>query len=473
MATEKETNQPSLEAGLLENDQLNSEIVSEGPTLYSLKWSIFALAMAVLTQGYLLVSCFPYVAFMCIHLVSGLTEQNAGLYAGVISAMFMIGRVFTSYPWGWVADKYGRKQVFYWSYILSIIFSLGFGLSTNITLAITTRFFLGASNGLISVAKTVVTEVAEGDKALESKIMGLVFGMRGWTYLFSPAVGGYLSDPVKQFPGSYLSTHFHEFFVQYPFFLPNLFGALLCTIGFFAIYFGVKETKPDIIVPNDPNITLAVIWAKPATRDYLISYWLLVFVSIAYEEAIPLYFIATEGGLSLQEKSIGAILTGAGLIFGIFQYLIYHQLTRRFDLNGALVFASVLGAPLAILTPIASLLNANAAVSHINVSTYVFLIFLLGVTKIFLNNYFTSVSLGANRTVSKVEMSAMNALSMLGGSVAQSVGPIVAGSVTSFALTSGIFSPYVGVYVIFSIISIVGVILTLFSYFKLRKHEVE
>ena len=469
MSTEEEN---TLEAGLLQNDQLGGGS-SGRKTLSELKWAVFALAMSVLTQGYLLVSCFPYVAFMSIHLVPGLTEQNAGFYAGIISAMFMIGRVFSSYAWGWVADKYGRNQVFYWSYIFSIIFSISFGTSQNIKVAIISRFFLGASNGLISAAKTVGSEIAEGDKQLETQVMGLVFGMRGWTYLFSPAVGGYLSDPVKQFPGSFLAVNYHDFFVKYPFILPNLFGALLCAIGFFAILFGVKETKPDHIVADDPNITLSVIWNKPATRDYLIAYWLLVFVSIAYEEAVPLYFIATEGGLSLQEKMIGNVLAGAGLVFGVFQYLIYHQLTQKFKLNGVLLIASIFGAPLAITTPLASFFNAGASKNTLTALAYIFLIILLGFTRVFLGIYFASSSLGANRTVTEEEISAMNALSMLGGSVAQAFGPIVAGFVTSFALTSGVFDPEVGVYAVFTIIGVIGLALVFFTQFRLKKHQVD
>lgn len=461
----------TLEAGLLENDQLGNE--NSRKTLWDLRWPVFALAMAVLTQGYLLVSCFPYVAFMSIHLVPGLTEQNAGLYAGIISAMFMIGRVFSSYAWGWVADKYGRNQVFYWSYGLSIIFSLMFGTSQNITIAIVSRFFLGASNGLISAAKTVGTEVAEGDKQLETQVMGLVFGMRGWTYLFSPAVGGYLSDPVKQFPGSYLAVNYHDFFVKYPFVLPNFFGAILCAIGFFSILFFVKETKPDHIVPDDPNVTLAVIWNKPATRDYLIAYWLLVFVSIAYEEAVPLYFIATKGGLSLEEKMIGNVLAGAGVVFGVFQYFIYHQLTAKFTLNNVLLIASIFGAPLAITTPLASVFNAGAERNTLTAFTYIFLILLLGFTRVFLGIYFASSSLGANRTVNEEEISAMNALSMLGGSFAQAFGPIMAGWVTSFALTSGIMDPEVGVFVVFTIIAVIGVGLVFFTQYRLKKHSVD
>lgn len=462
--------QPQLEEGLLANDSLG-EGAPRKKILWDMKYPVIALCIGVLTQGYLLISCFPYVAFLCIHLVPGLTEQTAGIYAGTLSAVFMVGRACSSYTWGVIADRFGRKQVFYWSYILSISFSLWFGLSTAIWQAIVARFLLGAANGLVAVVKTVCTEICDGDKELEGKVMGFVFGMRGWGFLFSPALGGFLSDPVKQFPNSYISTHFTEFFTTYPYILPNIVAVIICLAGLLTTMFWVKETKPDEIIDTDPNITMKSIWSKPATRDHLIAFWVLVFSSLFYDESVPLFFVAVKGGLGIEEKQIGVILSGAGLFYGALQYFLYHKIMNRFGLYGTMKLAAALGTPLAMLTPISSYLNAGEPLHSINIFTYLFLCVLLGTIRIFAGIYFATSSLGANRSVSQEEFSAMNGLSMLGGSVAQAFGPFMAGCLSSFALSGNTFDPNVGCYLTFSVVTTFGIGLVFFTFCQLKKHH--
>ena len=60
---------------------------------------------------YLLMSAFPYSGFMAMQLIPGLTQESAGTYAGILSGSFMIGRLFSAYPWGMISDRYGRKFV--------------------------------------------------------------------------------------------------------------------------------------------------------------------------------------------------------------------------------------------------------------------------------------------------------------------------------------------------------------------------
>ena len=139
--------------------------------------STIALCITVLTHSYLLISAFPYSGYMAIDLIPGVTEETAGSYAGFIAASFMIGRGFTSYAWGKWADLYGRTTVLYASLGLSAVFTLLFGFSSTFTRAIVFRGCLGLSNGLIGTAKTLVSELADGNKKLETRGMGLVMGM--------------------------------------------------------------------------------------------------------------------------------------------------------------------------------------------------------------------------------------------------------------------------------------------------------
>ena len=115
--------------------------------------STAAICLCTFTHSWLLVSVFPYSGFLVIQLVPGTNEENAGTYAGVLAAAFMMGRALTSYGWGKIADRYGRRIVFFLSLVLSAVFSCLFGLSSSFRLAFLWRLLLGASNGVAGISK--------------------------------------------------------------------------------------------------------------------------------------------------------------------------------------------------------------------------------------------------------------------------------------------------------------------------------
>lgn len=138
--------------------------------------STLALCLSVFAQAYLLISVFPYSGFMVIELIDGLNEENAGSYAGLLASSFMIGRACSSYGWGKLADLYGRVPVLIASLLLECIFSVWFGLSTSFTMALIVRFLLGVGSGILTIARTSASELAYGNRKLETKGMSMVMG---------------------------------------------------------------------------------------------------------------------------------------------------------------------------------------------------------------------------------------------------------------------------------------------------------
>ena len=159
----------------------------------------------------------------------------------------MIGRTFSSFEWGKASDRYGRKVVIQASLLLSAVFSIAFGMAPTFELALFWRFVLGLSNGIISSVKTIVSEYPKGDKELETQMMALVLGMWGYGFLICPAISGYLSEPVKQYPDSKVvqSTAFEPLLSAYPFLLPNVLGCIVCLCTFTAVTLYVEETLPE------------------------------------------------------------------------------------------------------------------------------------------------------------------------------------------------------------------------------------
>lgn len=194
---------------------------------------------------YLLMNCFPYSGFMAMSLVPGLTEEGAGVYAGILSSSFMVGRAMSSYPWGKVADIYGRKSVLIISLVSAAFFSISFGLSPNFAWAVGSRLLLGLGNGIMLIARTLISELARGDHDLEASGMGRLMSMVGYGMLLAPAIGGGLSEPMTQYPNAnWFGRRFDSFLSQYPFILPNIVACILSLVSLVLVVVSIEETLP-------------------------------------------------------------------------------------------------------------------------------------------------------------------------------------------------------------------------------------
>ena len=64
----------------------------------------------------------------------------------VQAACFCAAQFFSSYPWGWLSDRVGRKPLLLMSNLSSCISVLGFGLSTSFPQAAICRILGGFFN---------------------------------------------------------------------------------------------------------------------------------------------------------------------------------------------------------------------------------------------------------------------------------------------------------------------------------------
>jgi MFS family permease len=76
------------------------------------------LATAVFASAISLSGLFPYVGFMVISLGEAKDENEAGYFSGYIASAMMFGRLVSSFWWGQIADKWGRKEACFDSWML-------------------------------------------------------------------------------------------------------------------------------------------------------------------------------------------------------------------------------------------------------------------------------------------------------------------------------------------------------------------
>ena len=157
----------------------------------------------------------------------GAAKKDVAKWVGLISAAFSISQCVTAVPWGSLSDRVGRKPIILMGFFLTMVFSLMFGFSSSLEMAIISRVCIGLGNGNVGIIRTMVAELTP-DKELQPRafsVMPLV-----WTIgsIFGPIIGGSLANPAERFPALFGDSWF---FKKYPFALPNITVSIFFIIG--------------------------------------------------------------------------------------------------------------------------------------------------------------------------------------------------------------------------------------------------
>ncbi|KAG7359194.1 major facilitator superfamily transporter [Nitzschia inconspicua] len=223
--------------------------------------------------------------------------------------------------------------------------------------------------------------------------------------------------------------------------------------------------------------TLALFWSNRATRNHLLLYWIFSFVAIEIDEAFPLFCISKTGGLGISARDIGKLLSATGLIFALTQYHVYAWIVDKCGLGKSIQIGAFFSAPLVLLIPFSLILNSNnetevspeTTTNTLTWQAFFFLGILLAICRIFGLVFFSSITIATNRTVIPCHRCTLNGLSMLGGSFAKGLGPIVAGWLTAFGISSGTFSPHVGAVFVFLTIGVSALITSCMTQYMLNE----
>lgn len=454
-----------------------------------------ALCLSSFTNGFLVISIFPYAGYMAMDLLpdDAVTRDDAGVYAGILSSAFFAGRLVTAYQWGHWADTYGRVGVLQTVLIFSGVFSVLFGMSTSFSMAILWRTCLGMVNGIVSTTKTAAQEIAWGDPVLERRAMGLVLGMRSWSLLLGPAVAGFLAEPLQQYPHWETTAWQRTLLTKYPFVLPNLVIALLCVLAATAVGILVPETlvhrrslwddvqtwcqrptpatndEHKALLRHDEDESTGIaprtsatptVWQRYLTRQHLILHWIFSFISTYVDEAFPLFCLA---GLHLTEGAIGQILSVAGLLFAALQYVSFATLTHHLGIYKSLWLGCVAGTWIVAALPLMEYVSmfsspppSPSSSSSLKLGMLLIGSICMGLTKLFHSLYFVSMAVAINKTVETHQRAKMNALVLTGNSVVKAAGPLLAGSVVTWCFTTELISQQYGGWIIFGLVPAMG-----------------
>jgi len=77
----------------------------------------------------------------------GIDKIEVAKWAGVTSAVYSLSQCVTAVFWGRLSDIFGRKPTILAGLTFTMILTLGWGVSSSLTMAIIVRALSGACNG--------------------------------------------------------------------------------------------------------------------------------------------------------------------------------------------------------------------------------------------------------------------------------------------------------------------------------------
>uniref|UniRef100_A0A6N2LGC8 Major facilitator superfamily (MFS) profile domain-containing protein n=1 Tax=Salix viminalis TaxID=40686 RepID=A0A6N2LGC8_SALVM len=419
-------------------------------------------------------SLFPFIYFMIRDFHIAEIEEDIGFYAGFVGSSFMIGRALTSFFWGWLADRYGRKPIILIGTSSVVLFNALFGLSTSLWMALSMRFLLGCFNSLLGTIRAYASEVCREE--YRSVALSVVSTSRGIGMIIGPAIGGFLAQPAEKFPNLFAES---SIFGRFPYFLPCLVISVYA-VGVLAACWWLPETLHmhdkkvsercdsfDVLEASseesdEKEYVTEVKERKISKNANLLRNWPLMSViivycvfslqEIAYAEMFSLWAVSDKkyGGLSFSSQDVGEVLAISGFGLLLFQLLLYPPIEK-------------------LLGPI-TVTRISAAVSIPLLASYPYIAMLSGIT---LHLVINCASILRNTLSPQSQRAAANGISMTAMSVFKAFGPVGGGTLFSWAQKRQVSAFLPGdemVFFVLNLVQFIGLLLT-FKPFLAQPHD--
>eukprot|EP01112_Ceratiomyxa_fruticulosa_P016045 TRINITY_DN4813_c0_g2_i1.p1 TRINITY_DN4813_c0_g2~~TRINITY_DN4813_c0_g2_i1.p1 ORF type:complete len:566 (-),score=80.97 TRINITY_DN4813_c0_g2_i1:33-1730(-) len=197
---------------------------------------LFVIAIIYICESFSQTMLYAFVVFMITDFNIASDSRDIGRYVGVLAGSFSIAQFLSSFGWGYLSDRIGRRKILLIGLAGNAITTIAFGLSVNFPMALASRFLQGLLNGNIGVARTYLSEVT--DSTNQGKGMSVTSLSWGLGLIVAPSLAGVLCQPVLKYPHLFSEG---GFFDQFPYSIPCFLSGALTLIGFVSGYFIIEE----------------------------------------------------------------------------------------------------------------------------------------------------------------------------------------------------------------------------------------
>ncbi|KKA26504.1 hypothetical protein TD95_004248 [Thielaviopsis punctulata] len=408
------------------------------------------LALLSLSEQTALNSMGPYLPLMMASFPDVPPDQ-VSLYIGLLASAFALAQLSSNFLWGFLSDCIGRKPVLMLGSFFLALSCIGFGFSRSFQHAVACQIAMGLLNGNAAIFPTVLGDLTDrSNQSAAFTWLPLVYSIGSVT---GPAMGGL-------FVGKLSTTH--------PYAAPNIVSAVLLAITIVAMALGFSEPetnqdkrksslweclpdslqrilkhwwhdseeaqRPRIYVrdslsgsvslfhdsANDPNP-----FFQRTTVLLLASYFVFQLCNVAFGTLYPVFAASgTPAGRDLDPATIGLLMSLAGVVTMAFQAFLFQSIKAQYGNIGTyrLALAGMV-ASLGLMPFVGYLDKDVPEMAWRNVLTYGEIGAVL-----LMRNINNSCPDGHN-------LGALNGLAQSLSAAGRSLGPVVAGSVFSLAVS--------------------------------------
>ncbi len=249
----------------------------------------------------------------------GATPAAVGVLIGSYAAAQFIGAPL----WGRFSDGQGRKPILIVTIIGSVFGYILFGLAESLLILFISRIFTGFTNGNISVAQAIVTDITdEKDRARGLGLIGAAFGLG---LVLGPALGGFLS--------------------RWGYVWPAYAAAILNFLSLFFVFFWLPETRLQKVQKAkaeqmDSVFSMHALYQslrRPLVGPVLKIRFIFAFSFSTFATVFALY---AEFGLGYSTQTTAYLLAYVGVLMVAVQSLMIAPLSVRFG-EKRLLFYSI------------------------------------------------------------------------------------------------------------------------------------
>ncbi|KAF5570986.1 tetracycline resistance (probable transport) [Fusarium phyllophilum] len=206
---------------------------------------LLLLAFLSLAEQTALNSISPYLPEMVLNM-PGISDDEAGLYVGILASSFALAQLSTNFLWGYASDVIGRKPVL----IMGTTALMGcfcvFGFCKEYWQIVVVHVAMGLLNGNAACVPTVLGEVT--DRSNQSRAFTYLPVIYSLGSITGPALGGILVGRMGK---------------EYPYLAPNILSAGLLALSVVVVSIWFEETLDKT----------EVNFEKPAWVEKIISWF--------------------------------------------------------------------------------------------------------------------------------------------------------------------------------------------------------
>ena len=343
----------------------------------------------------------------------------------------MIGRFLSSPLWGILCDRWGRKPVLLIGIVTTSILSLLFGMSRSFLWALSFRFLQGLFSPIIIVSRTIISEICtEKEQASAMSYFTLVGNFGN---ICGNLIGGFFQDPENS------SIFLKEFFIEFPFLLPNMFIVISGTISLIICICFLKETKKeDSLLEANQRRSLKAFITDPLVLQILIMFSWCSFISTGLTELFALWAWANkkDQGLEFTPAEIAIASTSVSVLMIIYIKSLFTRAVEKYGLSNTLKVSLQYYAPVLLLVPVISWARYNYILLWICMIIGCLIFFTLDVMNM------TSSAIMINNSVKSTERGLVNGISISLGNLARGCSPPLFGFTFALTANSGWIYPF-------------------------------